>query len=329
MKAIQITRFGGPEVLEPIEVPTPVPGPSEVLIRVGAAGVNFFETLQRQDRYGPTPTLPMTPGVEIAGTVEALGTGANNVQIGDRVAAPLFAAGVFSGGYAEYVAVNAAWTIPLPHSVSFATAAALMVQGLTAFHLIRQAPPAGKTVLINAAAGGVGSQLVQLAKRAGAKRVVAAASSAEKLALAQELGADAGVDYSRPDWAAQVRAAIGDAGPDIVYESVGGAITKTSLELLVPFGRMVVFGALNLQDFGLGVSELKSLVVGNLTLTGFTLLPFLNMANVKADLTELFSLAERGELRVLFGGSFPLNQAAAAHRALESRRSTGKLVLVP
>jgi NADPH:quinone reductase len=329
MKAIQISRFGGPEVLEPVEIPMPVPGPGEALIRVGAAGVNFFETLQRQDRYGPTSALPMIPGVEIAGTIEALGTGASSVQIGERIAAPLFAASVFSGGYAEYVAVDAAWTIPLPQSVSFATAAALMVQGLTALHLIRQAPAAGKTVLVNAAAGGVGSLLVQLAKQAGAKRVIAAASSAEKLALARELGAEAGVDYSQPDWAAQVRAATGGAGPDIVYESVGGAITRTSLELLAPFGRMVIFGALNLQDFGLGVSELKSLVAGNQTLTGFALLPFLNMANVKADLAGLLSLAERGELRVLSGGSFPLDQAAAAHRALESRRTTGKLVLVP
>ncbi|RDJ25053.1 zinc-binding alcohol dehydrogenase family protein [Bosea caraganae] len=329
MKAIQISRFGGPEVLEPIDIPKPAPGPGEVLIRVGAVGVNFFETLQRQDRYGSTPSLPMIPGVEVAGTVEALGTGASGVGIGARVAAPLFAAGIFSGGYAEHVAADAGWTVPLPASVSFATATALMVQGLTALHLTRQAPPAGKTVLVNAAAGGVGSLLVQLARRAGARRVIAAASSPEKLAAARELGADAGIDYSRPDWTAEVQAAAGGAGVEVIYESIGGAITTTSFGLLAPLGRIVLFGALNLEDFGFGVPELASLVAGNQSLAGFSLLPLLSQANVKADLAALFSLAERGELTVLPGSSFPLEQAAAAHHALESRRSTGKLVLVP
>lgn len=329
MKTIQISRFGGPEVLEPVEVARPLPGPGQALIRVGAAGVNFFETLQRQDRYGGTPTLPMIPGVEIAGTVEALGAGVDEVRTGERVAAPLFAAGIFSGGYADHVAVDAGWLVPLPDSVSFATAAALMVQGLTALHLVRQAPPAGKSVLISAAAGGVGSLLVQIAGRAGAARVVAAASSAEKLAVARRLGAEEGIDYSRPGWTEQARAAAGGNGFDIIYESTGGPVMPACLGLLASFGRIVAFGALNLQDFALGPPELKALVAGNQSLTGFTLLPLLRKDEVKADLAELFGLAAHGEIEVLSGGSYPLEQAAAAHQALESRRTTGKLVLIP
>lgn len=329
MKAIQISHFGGPEMLEPVDVAKPVPGPGQALIRVGAAGINFFETLQRQDRYGGTPTLPMIPGVEVAGTVEALGTGVDEVRIGERAAAPLFAAGIFSGGYADYVAVEAGWLVPLHDGVSFATAVALMVQGLTALHLVRQAPPAGKTVLVSAAAGGVGSLLVQIARRAGAARVIAAASSPEKLALARRLGANEGVDYSQPGWTKQARATAGGRGFDIIYESVGGTVTPASLELLAPLGRTVVFGALNLQDFALGVPELKALVAGNQSLTGFTLLPLLRKDEVKADLAELFALAARGEIEVLPGGSYPLKQAPAAHQALESRQTAGKLVLVP
>lgn len=329
MKAIQINRFGGPDMLIPTEVAKPLPRPGEALIRVRAAGVNFFETLQRQDRYGATPVLPMIPGVEIAGTIEALGEGAPGFQRGDRVAVPLFAAGIFSGGYAEYVAVDAAHVIALPPGLPFETAVALMVQGLTAYHLVRQAQPAGKTVLINAAAGGVGSLLVQMTKRAGAKRVIAAASSQDKLALARDLGADAGVDYTQPHWGTQVRAASGGAGPDIIYESAGGDVTLTSLELLAPSGRIVLFGALNTWDPGLDRPQLQNLIFSNQSLVGFSLLPLLAAGDVKADLATLFGLAERRELTVLSGGSFPLEQAAAAHEALESRRSTGKIVLVP
>ena len=329
MKAIQINRFGGPDVLGPTEVAKPIARPGEVLIRVSAAGVNFFETQQRKDRYGATPVLPMIPGVEIAGTIEALGKGAPDLRLGDRVAVPLFAAGIFSGGYAEYVAVDAARVVALPPGLPFETAVALMVQGLTAYHLVRQTQPAGKTVLITAAAGGVGSLLVQMAKRAGAKRVIAAASSQDKLALARDLGADAGVNYTQPHWGAQVRAATGGAGPDIVYESAGGDVTTTSLELLAPSGRIVLFGALNTRDPGLDMPQLQNLIFNNQSLAGFSLLPLLTPADVKTDLATLFGLAERGELTVISGGRFPLEQAAAAHEALESRRSTGKIVLVP
>lgn len=183
MKAVQFTRFGPPDVLELVELPVPEPGPGEVLVRVHAAGVNFFEVLMRADRYAVTPNLPMFPGIEVAGTIERAGPGADRSLIGTRVAVPLFAIGRGSGGYAEFVAVDGGAVVQLPDAVSFEAAAALMVQGLTALHLLRRSPVKGKIVLVNAAAGGVGSLLVQLARRDAASLVIAAASSNEKRGL--------------------------------------------------------------------------------------------------------------------------------------------------
>lgn len=329
MKAIQINRFGGPEVLELVEIERPSPGPGEILIKVGAAGINFFEVLMRQDRYAVTPALPLRPGVEVAGTVEALGEGVAGLRTGQGVAAALFAGDMPAGGYAQYVVASEAVVAPLPDALSFADAVALLVQGLTALHLLKQNPPAGKTVLVNAAAGGVGSLLVQLAKREGATRIIAAASSAEKLALACELGADAGVDYTQADWPERVRAANGGAGPDLVFEASSGKITAASLALLAPFGRLVLYGPLAIRDFRPGASEVQALIFGNLSLAGFALLPLLDARRLKAELGELFELAAQGALRPLAGGSYPLDRAGEAHAALESRRSMGKVVLTP
>ncbi|MBR3194862.1 zinc-binding dehydrogenase [Bosea sp. (in: a-proteobacteria)] len=329
MKAIQYSRFGGPDVLEIVEIAAPSPGPDEVLIRVGAVGVNFFEVMMRQDRYAVTPPLPFIPGVEIAGTITALGDGVASLSVGDRVAAALYVAGVQGGGYAEQVAIRADAVVRLPDETSFAGATALQVQGLTALHLLRSHPAAGKNVLISAAAGGVGSLLVQLARRGGARRVIAMASSAEKLALAQELGADAGVDYTQPDWPAQVCALTEGAGPDLIFEASGGDIPAQCLTLLAPFGRLVLYGPLSLADFRPDAEALKTLIFGNRTIAGFSLLPHLAPERLASELGELFKLAIPGELRLLPGASFPLAQASAAHAALESRRTAGKLVLLP
>jgi len=329
VRAVRIGRFGGPEVLELVETPTPPPGPGQALVRVHAAGVNFAETLMRQDRYATTPDLPVVLGAEVAGTVDGLGSGARGPAVGERVAVPLFAAGIYSGGYADHVLVDASLLVPLPDDLPFEVATALMVQGLTALYLTRQAPPRGRTVLVTAAAGGVGSLLVQIAKRAGARTVIAAASTAGKLDLARSLGADAGVDYTRPGWVEAAREASGGAGPDVVYESVGGAVTKASLEALAPRGTMVVYGALNMQGFQLGVPELLGLVFKNQSLAGFALVPLLTPDGVRTALGELFDLAVSGRLRVKIGGTYPLERADEAHRALEGRLTTGKLVLVP
>ena len=329
MKAVILRRFGGPEVLEIADAPIPAAARGRLLLRVRAAGVNFAETLMRQDRYAISPPLPAILGVEAAGEVVEIGPGVTGFAIGDRVAAPLFAAGEYFGGYAEYVTIDADLAAPIPDALSYPEATALMVQGLTALNLVKRDSLEGKTVLVNAAAGGVGSLLLQLARRAGAANIIAAASSEKKLAFARRLGADRGVDYSRPDWGEALRAATNGAGPDIVYESAGGAVTETSLALLAPFGRMVVYGALNIQQFRLGVPELLGLVFKNQSLTGFALTTAATPVELRADLVELFDLATRGLVTVTIGGEFPLEDASHAHRALEERATIGKLALIP
>ncbi|RJT39274.1 zinc-binding alcohol dehydrogenase family protein [Mesorhizobium waimense] len=325
MRAIQLTRFGGPDVLDVVDMPKPEPRDGEVLVRVHAAGVNFFEALMRADRYAVTPQLPMILGVEAAGTVEAVGSGVDSALLGARVAAPLFASSRPFGGYADYVTIDAGLAVPLPETLSFGDATALMVQGLTALHLLRQSPPAGKSALVTAAAGGVGSLLVQLAKRSGASTVIAAAGSKAKLDLAVSLGADVSVDYSRADWAAEVREATGGAGVDIVYDTVGGALTAAALDALAPCGELV-FAALG--RYALGTAELEAMIGRNQSLRGFALLPLLTPAGLRENLSELFQLAASGQLVVTTGARLPLDQVSEAHRLLDDRRSTGKVVLM-
>jgi NADPH:quinone reductase len=325
MKAVLLRRFGGPDVLEIVEVATPQPKPGQVLIRVRAAGVNFFETLIRRNRFAVIPKLPTIPGVEVAGVVDALGEGVDPNLLGTRVVVPLFAAGPGSGGYAEYVATKASDIIPLPDDLSFEEATALLVSGLTALYLVRQSSPQGKTVAVTAAGGGVGSLLIQLLKRAGAKVVVAVASTVEKLDLAKTLSVDFAFDYSTPDWIDQVKSVTGGVGADIIYDSVGGTTTKASLAALAPLGELV-FSALN--RFKLDPSDLEGMFLKNQSLRGFALLPLLNPVSLRNSLSELFSLARAGALRVPVGVRYPLKHVAEAHRALEGRRTIGKVVLI-
>jgi NADPH2:quinone reductase len=330
MRQVQFGRFGGADVLEVVEKPTPRPGRGQLLVRVRAAGINFAETLMRQNRYAVTPELPAIPGIEVAGVVAEAGDGTGpELGVGTRVAIPLFATGASVGGYTDHVVVDSTLAVRLPDAISFETATALMIQGLTAHYLVKQVRPAGKTVLVNAAAGGVGSLLVQLAKRGGAKTVIAAASSQEKLDFARSLGADLGIDYTQSDWVDALRALSGGTGPDIVYESVGTDVTMQSLAALAPGGEIVIYGALNIQRFQLGIPDLLGLIFKNQSLTGFALAPLLTAEGLKRSLAELFQLNATGELKVTIGGTYPLEGAADAHRALEGRGTTGKLVLVP
>lgn len=324
MKAVQFTRFGGPDVLEIVDVPKPRLQEGEVLIRVKAAGINYFETLMRKNRYGFSPELPMIPGVEVAGIVEEVGAGAE-IAVGSRVAVPLFAIGR-SGGYAEFVAVAASAVHPIPEGLPFEIATALLVQGLTVLHAIRCSPPTGKVVLVPAAAGGVGSLLVQLARQSGADRIVAAAGTKPKLDIAQRLGADTGVTYGSEGWGAALHSATDGEGIDIVYDFVGGGLSTEYLPALAPEAQ-VLFGALGRAD--IKEDALNMMINRNQSLRGLALIPLLTPENLKTDLAQLFALAARRELEVLIGARYPLDEAAAAHRAIEERETIGKTLLIP
>lgn len=329
MKAAQLSAFGAPQVLSIAEVPRPAVGPRDVLIEVKAAGVNFAETAMRQDRYAVTPPLPSILGSEVAGVVAETGSEVEGLAPGDRVAGSLFAAGQFFGGYAEFAACDADYVTPIPDALPFDHAVALMVQGLTAFLLLERAPAAGRRVMVSAAAGGVGSLLVQLARRAGARQVIAAASTREKRAFALSLGADDAIDYTDADWSGIARELTGGAGLDVIYESVGGAVLGESLKALGPLGQIIVYGSLNILDFQLGVPELLGLIFQNQSVTGFAAAPLLTPERLRRALSELFALALAGDLEVTIGGTFGLAEACEAHRALESRQTRGKIVLVP
>jgi NADPH:quinone reductase len=268
----------------------------------------------------------MVPGVEAAGVVEAVGQGADAALLGARVAAPLFASKRPHSGYAEQVTIDVDLAVPLPEALSFEDATALMVQGLTALHLLRQSSPEEKSVLVPAAAGGVGSLLVQLARLKGASKVIAAAGGKAKLDHVLSLGADSAIDYSQPDWPARVRDVAGGEGADIIYDTVGGALTAAALQALAPGGELV-FAALG--RFALAASDVEAIIGRNQSLRGFALLPLLSPAVLRASLSELFHLAASGRLQVAIGRRFPLDRASEAHRLLDERRSTGKVVLTP
>jgi NADPH2:quinone reductase len=267
----------------------------------------------------------MMLGVEAAGVIEALGDGVTSPAVGARVAVPLFAMGL-SGGYAEYVVADAASVVLLPNDLSFEDATALMVQGLTALHLVRRSPPKDRAVLVNAAAGGVGSLLVQLARDSGARLVIAAAGSGDKRELALALGADIAVDYSSLDWVERVREATGGRGADIIYEFIGGSFTNACLDALAPDGELV-FGALG--RFSLDQAAMENLFARNQSLKGFALLPLLTPNKLNADLAWLLAKVADGKLKVIQGGHYPLDRAADAHRAMERRETVGKVVLIP
>lgn len=326
MRAIEYRSFGGPEVLRVIDAPKPAPGRGEALVRVRAIGLNFFEVLMRQDRYSVTPDLPFAPGVEVAGVVEALGEGVKAPAVGTRVAVPMFAFGHGSGGGAEYVSIDAGALVPIPDAVSFEAATALMIQGLTALHLVRQSKPKGKTVLVTAAAGGVGSLLIQLAKEAGAMTVIALAGSSEKVAFARSLGADLASDYRTADWQGTLSQHLVGRSVETIYDFVGGDFTKSTLGVLSPGGELV-FGAMG--RFELAAGDVEQMLSNNQSLRGFALLPLLEPSSLKVDLGHLFRQVEDGRLKVHVGGRFPLAQAAEAHRAMEARHTVGKIVLVP
>ncbi len=327
MRAIQVSSFGGPEVLELVSLDDPVAGEGELLVQVSGAGVNFADTHQVENSYLSSSQLPMVPGSEVVGTVL------------DPGGAPRRVCGFVArgGGYAELAVVNQALAFDVPPSVSDTQALSLLVQGLTAYHLVRTSVvlQAGESVVVHAAAGGVGNLAVQLAKQAGAGRVIATASTQDKLDLAIGLGADVGVVLDGSATAEEITSTLVAANEgrpvDAVLEMVGGATFDGSLAALAPFGRIVTFGMASRQA-ARAVAP-GSLMVGSLSVVGFWLVdcmrPRVAAAMVAAPLAELVAQVADGRLRPIEGTTYALSAARRAHEDLRARTTIGKVVLDP
>jgi NADPH2:quinone reductase len=314
MRAVQIDEFGGPEVLQVVDVPKPEPGDGEVLIEVSRAGMNFADTHQRENSYLARYEVPLILGGEVAGTTED----------GRRVVALLP-----SGGYAEYVAAPEATVYPIPDGLDDGAALALLIQGLTAWHLLRTcgrvAPE--ESVVVISGAGGVGSLAVQLAKPFGAGRVIATASSEEKRALTLELGADAAVDTAVDDLTGSLVEAAGGRRVDVVLEMSGGRIFDQCAEALAPFGRIVAYGIASREQNTL---ETGRLMRKSRTVVGFWLMHCLGRRDlVEEPLADLFDRAARGDLKPLVGATYPLSEVRRAYEDMQGRRTSGKLLLDP
>jgi NADPH2:quinone reductase len=322
LKAIRLRQHGGPEVLRLEDAPTPEVGPNQALVRHSAIGINFIDTYYRSGLY--KAELPLTPGNEGAGVVEAVGEGVTNVRRGDRVAwtAPL-------GGYAEFRLIPAYRLVRLPDAVSDEVAASVMLKGLTAWYLLRRTFPVGPehTILFHAGAGGVGQLAVQWAKALGAT-VVATAGGPEKVEAVRALGADHVIDYRAEDFVARVREVTGGQGCHVVYDGVGRDTFPGSLDCLRPRGTWVTFGqasgALPPVD-----TQLLS-AKGSLFMTRPTLSHYIHeTADLEQGAAELFGVIGSGRVKVAVNQRWPLAEAAEAHRTLEGRRTTGASVLLP
>ena len=315
MRAIQMTEFGGPEVLKLTELAQPEPASGEVLIKVTRAGLNFADTHTRTNSYVRKATLPLVPGGEVAGIRE---------DTGERVVAL-----VGSGGYAEYATAPSDLVFPIPAELDDGTALALLIQGLTAWHLYRTSGRVqdGDSVVVHSAAGGVGSLAVQLGHPLGAGRVIASASSEEKRALALELGADAAIDPDPEGLTGRLIDANRGTPVDVVFDMAGGEVFQASYEALAPFGRIVVCGIASQQPNQVSTG---SLLRHSRAVVGFYLFHCLERPAMLTDaLSELFARAARGELEAIVGHTYPLEQAGQAHIDLRERRTTGKLLLDP
>ncbi|KEQ51802.1 quinone oxidoreductase family protein [Sphingobium chlorophenolicum] len=326
MKAARIDRFGGPEIFNVIDLPTPEVGPRQILVRVAACGVNFAETKLRQNKFYPI-SLPIVLGSEVAGTVEAVGSEVNEFGIGDRVAAPMFADASRSGGYAELAVGHADTAVRLPDNLSFDDAVAAMAQGLTALYMVKTNDVAGKRVLITSAAGGVGSWLIQLCRQAGAKTIVGAVSSDAKFQTVLDLGASAAINYGIQGWTDAAREHFDGHGPDIIFEGAGGAVIPQCLEMLENFGKFILYSSRTIDDLSIGSAEAMGLNFKNQSIVGFSLAGFSSPRHVRDGLSELYELVAQGSVRTIIGGRYPLDRIADAHRALESRETIGKILL--
>jgi NADPH2:quinone reductase len=317
MRAIQQREFGGPEVLELVDLPTPEPADGQVLIRVNRAGINFADTHKREDGYVQRQSLPLTPGSEVAGV---------RADTGERVVAL-----VDQGGYAEHALAPADRVFPIPDGLDDGAALALLIQGLTAWHLYRTcariAPGGGESVLVISGAGGVGSLAVQLAKPLGAGRVIATASSAEKRALCLELGADAAIDGEPEGLRERLLEANEGREVDIVLEMAGGPLFDVALRAMADMGRMVVYGISSREQNAVRTGRLLK---RSQAVIGFWLFHYLEQRrHLEEPLAELFALAADGRVKAVVGETYALSDARRAQEDLVARRTRGKLLLDP
>ncbi len=320
MKQVVVTRFGGPEVLEVLEVAVPEPGSGEVRIRVAAAGVNYADIMQRDGLYPNGPKPPYGAGFEVAGVVDALGPNAAGWKGGDAVMA------FCQNGYSEYVTAPAVTLLPKPAELSFEQASAIPCQYLTAYHALLTLGrlKAGQTVLVQAAAGGLGTMMVQIARNAGAT-VIGTCSSADKCALLRELGCQHPVNYAVEDLGARVREITAGHGCDLVIESVGGDIFDRSLHCLKSRGMLVTLGVASKNAATISSVEL---LANNWIVAGFHLMGYTtDAAAMGRALADLNTWLAQGKLTVIVRHTFPLEQAAEAHRQISDRKTVGKVAL--
>jgi NADPH2:quinone reductase len=322
MKAIRIHTFGGPEVLQYEEVPTPTPGAGQVLVKLAAAGLNYIDVHQRTGLY--PNQLPYTLGLEGSGEVAAVGPGVRQVQVGDRVAYT----GV-PGAYAEYAVVPAERLVHMPICLDLKVGAAAMLQGMTAHYLAYTTYPlkSGHTCLIHAAAGGVGLLLVQMAKRCGA-RVFGTVSTEDKAVLAREAGADAVILYTHQDFETEVKRLTNGTGVQVVYDSVGKTTFDKSLNCLAPLGHLVLYGQTSGPAPLLDPALLSA--KGSLFCTRPSLAHYIaDRPSLEKRAGDVLSWIAAGQLKLRMEFTFPLSEAAEAHQSLESRKTTGKVLLIP
>ena len=314
MKAIQITAFGGPESMHFVDLPDPIPGDGQEIIYVTSIGINYADTHQTENSYLSPQRLPLVPGIEVVGITAS----------GRRVLAP-----VASGGYAQKALAYSQALIDIPDGVSDSQALCMLVQGSTAWHILKTVGhlKAGESVVIHAAAGGVGTIAIQLAKMWGAK-VIAVASTQAKRDLAKSLGADVVVDANQETLHESILEANNGKPVDLVLEMVGGKTFDASLEALAPFGRLITYGMASRT--APTVIHPGSLMGGSKTITGFWLAHCFGSKTLLNDvIVELFSLVESGKLKPIIGATFGLSQAVTAHRAMLARETTGKITLDP
>jgi len=322
MKAIQVSKVGGPEVLRLVELPVPEPKPSEALVQIKAAGINFIDIYYREGRY--PATLPFVPGMEAAGVVVRVGSDVTGIKSGDRVAYT----GVL-GSYAEFASVPAAVLVSIPEKLDFNQAAAAMLQGMTAHYLSHSTYPMrqGQSALIHAAAGGVGRLLVQMAKHLGA-RVIGTAGSDEKAKLARSAGADECIVYTATDFETETKRLTDGKGVHVVYDGVGKATFEKDLNVLRLRGYLVLFGGSSgaVPPFDLiKLSQKGSLYLTRPTLVHYTA----TREELEQRSGEVLNMITEGKLELRIHATYPLEKAEQAHRDLEGRKTTGKLLLIP